>query len=69
MSDSREYRFATAAACRDPKVGNCIEVATNVQGAVALRESENPSTVVVTTPERWAVFVAAAAAGEFDLTM
>jgi hypothetical protein len=68
VSKRPEFEFVSASACHDKKVGNCIEVATNVPGVVALRESENPGTVVETTPERWAVFVAAAAAGEFNVS-
>jgi hypothetical protein len=63
-----KFEFVTAAACHDKKVGNCVEVATNVPGVVALREGENPGTVVLTTPERWKVFITAAKNGEFDTT-
>ncbi|MCF2533407.1 DUF397 domain-containing protein [Yinghuangia soli] len=63
-----KFEFVTASACHDQKVGNCIEVATNVPGVVAFREGESPDTVVLTTPERWRVFIAAAKSGEFDTT-
>lgn len=68
MVSEPTFEFVSASACHDQKVGNCIEVALNVPGVVAIRESENPGTVVETTPERWATFVAAAAAGEFSLS-
>jgi hypothetical protein len=65
---SPEFEFVSAAACRDQKVGNCPEVATNVPGVVAFRDSERPDTVVTMTPEAWAVHVAAVRAGEYDQT-
>lgn len=61
------YEFIAAAACRDPKVNNCLEVAANVDGVIAIRESEQPGTVIETTRERWSTFVAAIQAGEYDL--
>ncbi|MFC1416537.1 DUF397 domain-containing protein [Streptacidiphilus cavernicola] len=66
--ESPEFVFVGAAACRDQKVGNCPEVATNVPGIVAFRDSERPDTVVTMSPESWAVHVAAAKAGEYDHT-
>jgi hypothetical protein len=53
MSAIPEFEFVSAAACRDPKVNNCPEVATNVSGVVAFRDSERPATVVTMTPEAW----------------
>ena len=63
---SPEFQFVRAAACRDPKVGNCVEVATNVAGVVAIRESEQPGAVVMTTPEKWQTFLEGVRAGDFD---
>ena len=58
MTASPEFEFVSAAACRDQKVGNYPEVATNVRGVVVFRDSERPDTVVTMTPEVWAVRVA-----------
>jgi hypothetical protein len=63
-----EFEFVSAAACREKKVNNCLEVALNVDGVVALRESEAPGVVVETTPEKWQTFVAAVRQGEFNLS-
>ncbi len=68
MSASPEFVFVTAAACRDKKVGNCPEVAVNVPGVVALRDSERPDTIVTMTSDQWVTLTAAVKAGEFDLS-
>ncbi|HEX5596345.1 MAG TPA: DUF397 domain-containing protein [Micromonosporaceae bacterium] len=65
MSAVPEYAFVSA--CRDPKVGNCPEVATNIPGVVALRDSERPKEIVTMSPGGWADLVAAVKAGEYDL--
>jgi hypothetical protein len=40
--------------------GNCAEVARNLPGAVALRDSKDPhGPVLVVTPEAWRAFTAA----------
>jgi hypothetical protein len=48
--------------------GNCVEVAGNLPGIVAVRDSKNPDgpTLAFTTDE-WRAFLAGASAGEFDL--
>lgn len=47
--------------------GNCVEVATNLPGIVALRHSKNPGgPKLVFTPDEWRAFVAGVAAGEFS---
>ncbi|MCP3756030.1 DUF397 domain-containing protein [Streptomyces sp. TBY4] len=66
MPESPAYEFVSAVACRDARVNNCLEVAQNVPGVVALRESAAPGVVVETTPEKWAAFVAGVRAGDFD---
>lgn len=39
---------------------NCVEVATNVPGVVAVRDSKNPDGSVLTvSPAEWRAFVAA----------
>ncbi|MEV7090467.1 DUF397 domain-containing protein [Streptomyces sp. NPDC093085] len=66
MSVIPEFEFVSAAACRDKKVGNCPQVALNVPGVVALRDSEHPDTVVTMTPDQWVMLTGAIRAGEFD---
>jgi len=68
MSERPMFEYTKAVLCRDNKVGNCPEVAVNVPGVVALRDSERPGTVVTMSPQSWAVFVEAVKAGEFDLS-
>jgi hypothetical protein len=68
MAKRPEFEFISAAACRDAKVDNCPEVATNVPGVVAFRDSEEPGNVVTMTRESWAMFTDAVKAGEFDTT-
>ncbi|MFJ3901789.1 DUF397 domain-containing protein [Streptomyces sp. NPDC090025] len=63
-----EFEFVKTAACRDPKVNNCPEVATNVPGMVALRDSNRPDIVVTYTAAEWADLTAAIKGGEFDLS-
>ncbi|MDI3405743.1 DUF397 domain-containing protein [Streptomyces cavernicola] len=67
MTVRPDFEFVSAAACRDKRVGNCMEVAVNVPGIVALRESVNPDLVIETTPEKWTAFVEAVRGGEYDL--
>jgi hypothetical protein len=46
--------------------GDCVEVATNLPGIVAVRHSKDPDgPKLVFTPGEWRAFVAGAAAGEF----
>lgn len=38
--------------------GECVEVATNITGVVAVRDSKNPTGAVLTfTPEQWRAFL------------
>jgi Domain of unknown function (DUF397) len=49
--------------------GNCVEVARNLPGAVALRDSKDPEGPVLTfTPDEWRAFAAGVRGGEFDLS-
>jgi hypothetical protein len=49
--------------------GNCVEVAYNLPGAVAVRDSKNPSgPALVFSPDDWHMFTAALRGGEFDLS-
>ncbi|MER5775844.1 DUF397 domain-containing protein [Streptomyces sp. NPDC002039] len=68
MSGVPEFDFVKTAACRDAQVGNCPEVALNVPGVVALRDSERPETIVTMTAEQWSGLTAAVKAGEYDLS-
>ena len=50
-----------------PYTDNCVEVAF-VDGAIAVRDSKDPSgAVLVFTPGEWDAFVDGAKDGEFDL--
>jgi hypothetical protein len=47
--------------------GQCVEVAGDLPGAVAVRDSKNPDgPVLVLTPEAFAAFTDAIRAGDFD---
>jgi hypothetical protein len=48
--------------------GDCVEVARNLPGAVAVRDSKDPGgPKLVFTPDEWCAFTAGVTAGEFDL--
>jgi hypothetical protein len=48
--------------------GACVEVARNLPGVVAVRDSKNPDGPnLAIAPAHWAVFAAGVKAGEFDL--
>ncbi|MGK5631448.1 DUF397 domain-containing protein [Streptomyces sp. URMC 123] len=44
----------------------CVEVAVDTWGTPHLRESDQPSTVLVTTPETFIAFLCAVKTGTFD---
>jgi hypothetical protein len=47
--------------------GNCVEVARNLPGAVAVRDSKDPEgPKLVFTPDEWRAFAAGVRDGEFD---
>jgi uncharacterized protein DUF397 len=47
--------------------GNCVEVARNLPGVVAVRNSRHPRGPVLTfSPDEWSVFLAGLLAGEFS---
>jgi hypothetical protein len=49
--------------------GNCVEVARNLPGAVAVRDSKDPEgPQLVFTPDEWRAFAAGVRDGEFDLS-
>ncbi|GAA2238335.1 MULTISPECIES: DUF397 domain-containing protein [Kitasatospora] len=60
MTARPEFEFVTVA-CRDPKVNNCPQVARNVPGVIALRDSERPGEIVTVSAEAWADVIAAEA--------
>jgi hypothetical protein len=48
--------------------GTCVEVARNLPGAVAVRDSKDPDGPKLTfTPDEWVAFTAGIKTGEFDL--
>jgi Domain of unknown function (DUF397) len=48
--------------------GNCVEVARNLPGVVAVRDSKDPGGgALVITPEEWRKFVTGVMAGKVDL--
>jgi hypothetical protein len=48
--------------------GQCVEVARNLPGVVAMRDSKDPAgPALVFTPEQWRAFLSDARDGEFDL--
>ncbi|GAA1283741.1 MULTISPECIES: DUF397 domain-containing protein [Streptomyces violaceusniger group] len=64
----QSFEFVSTAACRDKKVNNCPQVALNVPGVVAVRDSERPDAIVTMTPAAWRQLTDAVKAGEYDLT-
>jgi hypothetical protein len=52
---------------RSGSTGNCVEVADNVPGVVAMRDSKDPAAPALTfTPGEWSTFVDGVEEGEFD---
>lgn len=48
--------------------GDCVEVAGNLPGIVALRDTKDPDgSILVFTHQEWAAFLAGVRAGEFDV--
>ncbi|WP_173523893.1 DUF397 domain-containing protein [Nonomuraea antri] len=62
--DKAEWRKSTASGDN----GQCVEVATNLPGIVAVRDSKDPQgpTLVFTRGE-WRAFLKGADQGEFDI--
>jgi len=49
--------------------GACVEVASNLPGAVAVRDSKDPhGPALIFTPGEWQTFAAGVKSHEFDLT-
>lgn len=48
--------------------GNCVEVASNLPGVVAVRDSKSPDgPALVFTPAQWQAFAAGVKTGQFGL--
>jgi len=48
--------------------GNCVEIAGNLPGIVAVRDSKDPGGPVLGFgPAEWAAFISGVRAGQFDL--
>ncbi len=48
--------------------GNCVEVARNLPGVVAVRDSKDPDGgALALSPSAWRAFIAGARDGQFDL--
>lgn len=48
--------------------GNCVEVAANLPGIIAVRDSKNPAGPELTfSPASWAAFTAAVRAGDLNI--
>lgn len=48
--------------------GACVEVARNVPGVIAVRDSKDPEgPKLVFEPEQWGAFTSGVKAGQFDL--
>jgi Domain of unknown function (DUF397) len=63
---SAEWRKASYSSSNG---GNCVEVAGNLPGIVAVRDSKDPDGPALTfTPSEWRAFVGGVAGGEFDLS-
>ncbi|GAA2210245.1 DUF397 domain-containing protein [Nonomuraea monospora] len=62
--DEAEWRKATDSGDN----GQCVEVATNLPGIVAVRDSKNPEgPALIFTPGEWRAFLQGASRGEFDM--
>lgn len=49
--------------------GNCVEVATNLPGVIAVRDSKDPDGPVLTlTSAQWRSFAAGVKVGDLDLS-
>jgi hypothetical protein len=49
--------------------GQCVEVARNLPGVVAVRDSKDPAgPKLAFTPAQWAAFAAQVKAGQFELS-
>ena len=64
MTEPYEWRKSS----RTVSSGNCVEVAANVRGVVAVRDSKDPDGPKLTfAPAEWDAFTAGVRDGQFDL--
>ena len=64
MTEPYEWRKSS----RTVSSGNCVEVAANVWGVVAVRDSKDPDGPKLTfAPAEWDAFTAGVRDGQFDL--
>ncbi|MFI9841595.1 DUF397 domain-containing protein [Nonomuraea sp. NPDC051941] len=62
--DNAEWRKSSASGDN----GQCVEVATNLPGIIAVRDSKNPQgPALIFTPGEWKAFLTGADKGEFDI--
>ncbi|MGW6504307.1 DUF397 domain-containing protein [Nonomuraea angiospora] len=62
--DNAEWRKSSASGDN----GQCVEVATNLPGIIAVRDSKNPQgPALIFTPGEWKAFLKGANQGEFDI--
>ncbi|MEU7878141.1 DUF397 domain-containing protein [Microbispora bryophytorum] len=64
LSGARFRKSSYSGATND----NCVEVATNLPGTVAVRDSKDRSgPVLVFTPSEWSAFITGVKNGDFDI--
>jgi hypothetical protein len=64
MNDTYDWRKSSYTSGQ----GNCVEVATNLDGIIAVRDSKNPrGPVLAFAPDEWDAFTTGIKAGEFNL--
>ena len=67
MSSTDLSRALWRKSTRSTTNGNCVEVASNLPGIVAIRDSKDPTgPAFVFTPEAFTVFTTAVRTGQFD---
>ncbi|MEV3977846.1 DUF397 domain-containing protein [Nonomuraea sp. NPDC049758] len=62
--DDARWRKSSASA----DTGQCVEVATNLPGIIAVRDSKNPhGPALMFTPAEWKAFLHGVSQGEFNI--
>jgi hypothetical protein len=68
MSDTDLSRVTWRKSSYSGGNGNCVEIASNLPGACAVRDSKNPTgPALVFTPGEWSVFLRGIKSGAFDV--